>query len=152
MTINTRIFGEINIDEEKIITFQNGIVGFPDLKDFALIYDEEKGTATSIRWLQSVQAAEFALPVMDPLIVYKDYNPEVDDELLQSAGALDSNEMLVLVTLTVPNDIKTMSINLKAPIVINAKARKACQVIAEGDNYPVKFQIYELLQALKSAK
>ncbi|NTV78008.1 MAG: flagellar assembly protein FliW, partial [Clostridiales bacterium] len=48
MVINSRIFGEIEIDEKKIIFFGNGIVGFPELKNFVLVHDEEKGTKAGI--------------------------------------------------------------------------------------------------------
>ena len=43
MKINTKIFGEIEIADEKIVTFENGIIGFPEMKRFALLHDEEKG-------------------------------------------------------------------------------------------------------------
>ena len=46
MKLTTRIFGEVEIDDNKIISFPNGIIGFPDLKKFVLMYDEEKGTDT----------------------------------------------------------------------------------------------------------
>lgn len=59
--------------------------------------------------------------------------------------------MLVLVTLTVPSDIKKMSVNLRAPIVIHTDNRKACQVIVDDDKYLVKYPIYEILQAAKKA-
>ena len=151
MVVKTRIFGEIVIEESKIITFVNGIVGFPELTQFALIYDEEKGKTAGVRWLQSVQEAEFAIPVIDPLMVMEDFNPEVDDELLRPIGELNPDEMLVLVTITVPSDLKQMTVNLKAPIIINAKECKACQIIAEGEKYQVKYPIYEILQANKKA-
>ena len=67
MKINTKKFGEIEIEEEKIIVFENGIIGFPDLKHFALIHDAEEGTNAGIRFLQSVEEPGFAMPVMDPL-------------------------------------------------------------------------------------
>ena len=67
MKINTKIFGEIDIADEKIILFENGIVGFPELKRFALLHDEEKGTDAGIRFLQSLDEPGFAMPVMDPL-------------------------------------------------------------------------------------
>ena len=51
--INTRIFGKIAIEEEKIIRFESGILGFPQLKDFTLIYNAEKGNDSGIKWLQS---------------------------------------------------------------------------------------------------
>ena len=148
MKINTKVFGEIEIADDKIIHFPSGIIGFPDLTEFALIHDEEKGTET-IHWLQSIQEPGFAMPVMDPLLVCPDYNPEVDDELLSHLGELNPEELLVLVTVTVPRDITKMTVNLKGPIVINAAERKATQVIVEGDQYQVKFPIYDVLSANK---
>ncbi|MCQ2519425.1 MAG: flagellar assembly protein FliW [Lachnospiraceae bacterium] len=148
MTIETRIFGEVTIDDNKIIHFENGIVGFPDLTDFALIYDAEDGNDVGIRWMQSLQETNFAMPVMDPLLVKEDYNPIVDDEMLKSLGSLDVDQLLVLVTITVPKDIKEMSANLMGPLVINAETKKAVQIIVDGD-YPVKFPIYDILDARK---
>ena len=55
MKIHTKVFGEIEIDEAKIITFKNGIIGFPELKKFALLHDEERGTGAGIRFLQSLE-------------------------------------------------------------------------------------------------
>jgi len=148
MKVTTKVFGEITIDDDRIITFPKGIVGFPELTDFALLHDSEKGS-DSIHWLQSLQEPAFAMPVMDPLRVCSDYNPEVDDELLKNLGELDPEEMLGLVTLTVPRDVKLMSVNLRGPIIINAVQKTAIQVIVEGDEYPVKFPIYDILEANK---
>lgn len=150
MKVTTKVFGEITIDDDRIITFPQGIVGFPDLTQFALLHDSEKGTDT-IHWLQSLQEPAFAMPVMNPLLVSPDYNPEVDDELLKQLGNLTPDEMLVLVTVTVPKDLTKMSVNLKGPIVINAAEKKAIQVIVEDGVYPVKFPIYDILNANKKA-
>lgn len=149
MKICSRVFGEIDIDESKIIHFPSGIIGFPELNDFALLYDEEKGSNAPIRWLQSIQDAEFALPVMDPLIVSKDYNPEVESNLLLPLGEMKEEDTLVLVTITIPKDLTKMSINLQAPIVVNTETRKAAQIIVNADKYPVKFYIYDILKELK---
>lgn len=151
MNINTKVFGEIIVDDEKIIHFPSGIIGFPELTDFALVHDEEKGIG-AIHWLQSVQEPGFAMPVMDPLIVCPDYNPEVDDELIKPVGEIDPEELLVLVTVTVPGDLTRMSVNLKGPIIINAAEKKACQVIIEGERYRVKFPIYDILNARKAGE
>ncbi len=151
MRINTKVFGEIEIIEEKIIHFPSGIIGFPGLTDFALVHDEEKGIG-AIHWLQSIQEPGFAMPVMDPLLVKPDYNPEVDDELLKPIGDLEPEELLVMVTVTVPGDIKQMSVNLKGPIIVNASKRKACQVIVDGGGYAVKFPVYEILNAKKAGE
>ncbi len=151
MLIKTRVFGEVEIDDEKIIVFEKGIVGFPDMKHFALVHDEEKGVQAGIRYLQSVEEPEFAMPVMDPLQIKADYNPEIEDELLKPLGNITPENLLVLVTVSVPKDITKISVNLQAPIIINADERKAVQVIAEGEEYKVKFPIYDILQEKKKA-
>lgn len=149
MKIETRVFGAIEIDDSKIIHFPGGIIGFPEMTDFALVHDEEKGKDVPIRWLQSLQEAQFAMPVMDPLLVKADYNPEVEDELLNPLAITDSGEVLVLVTVSVPKDLTAMSVNLQAPLIINAQNRKAAQVIVNTDIYPVKYYIYDILQKMK---
>jgi flagellar assembly factor FliW len=146
MKVNTRVFGEIDIADEKIIHFQGGIVGFPDLTDFALVHDAEKEGDTPVRWMQSLQEPNFAMPVMDPLVVCPDYNPVVEDELLKPIGDINPESVLVLVTLTVPKDVKNMSVNLQAPFVINADEKKACQIIVDSDKYPVRFPIYDIIK------
>lgn len=150
MIIKTKAFGEVEITEDKIITFPGGIIGFPDLKRFTLLHDEEKGVSAGIRWLQSLEEPGFAMTVMDPLVVKEDYNPEIDDELLSGIGEVSPDNLLVLVTVRVPSDLKQMSVNLQGPIVINVGERKACQIIVDADVYPVRFPIYEILQSRKA--
>lgn len=152
MKIDTRIFGVIEIADDKIITFENGIIGFPELKRFTLIHDEEKGTGAGIRFLQSLDEPAFAMPVMDPLVVKGDYNPEVDDEILKGIGALTADNTLVLVTVTVPSDLTKMSVNLQGPIIINVDECKACQVIVDTPDCPVKYSVYDILQARKAGE
>lgn len=152
MRVDTKIFGEIEIAEDKLITFENGIIGFPDLKRFALIHDGDKGDDAGIRFLQSIEEPGFAMPVMDPLAVKPDYDPEVNDELLAGVGKISPDNMLVLVTVSVPSDLTKMSVNLQGPFVINVEEHKACQVIVENGDYPVKFPVYEILNAGKGDK
>ena len=149
MTITTKIFGEITIEDDKIIHFEKGIVGFSDLTDFTLIFDSDDKEDAPIRWLQSLQEPGFAMPVMDPLLVKPDYTPEIADDLLAGMGDLTPDNMLVMTTVTVPSDIKKLTTNLMAPIIVNTENLKACQVIVDGDDYPVKFPIYPVLQAAR---
>ncbi|MCM1120061.1 MAG: flagellar assembly protein FliW [bacterium] len=152
MLINTKVFGEVEITDDKIITFPGGIIGFPELRRFTLLHDEEKGVNAGIRWLQSLEEPGFAMPVMDPLVVKEDYNPEIDDELLTGIGEVTVDNLLVLVTVRVPSDLTQMSVNLQGPIIINVDNRKACQIIVDTDIYPVRFPIYELLQSRKAGE
>lgn len=149
MKATTRLFGEIDINEDKIITLEQGMIGFPDLQKFALIYDEEKGlSASSIMWLQSMDNSQIAFPVMQPNQVKPDYNPVVNDEMLIPLGELNEENTYVLVTLTAMPKKEDTTVNLKAPIVINTDTKRGCQIITEDDN-PVKFKIYEALKEKK---
>lgn len=148
MKVDTRVFGEIDIEDEKSIFFEQGIIGFPNLQNFALIYNSEKEKKGAISWLQSLDEPTFALPVMDPLTMCPDYNPQVEDELLKPLGELTEDNLFVLVTVTVPQNIEEIAINLKAPIVINSVTRRAGQVIVE-DDYPVKYKIYDKIKEAK---
>lgn len=152
MKVKTKVFGEIEIEEEKVITFEGGIIGFPEMNRFILLHDEERGTDAGIRWMQSLEEPAFAMPVMDPLVVKEDYDPEVDDELLKGLGNITEENILVLVTVSVPADLTRMSVNLQGPIIVNVDERKACQVILENTKYPVKYPIYDILQARKAGE
>lgn len=144
MKANTRLFGEIEIQDDKIIKLKEGIIGFPDLQNFTLIYDEEKGGQGSIKWLQSMDDPSFALPVMNPLDVKPDYQPTVNEEGIQLLGNMAQEDTFILVTITVPKKIEDMSVNLKAPFIINTGNLRGVQLIVE-DDYPVKYKIYDIL-------
>lgn len=150
MKVNTRLFGEIEVDNDKIIRLDTGIVGFPDLKSFTLIYDNEKndGTRSNIMWFQSLDEPQFAMPVLSPTLIRPDYNPHVEDELLAPLGDLTEENLFVLVTVKVPKNIEGMTVNLKAPIIINTDTMKGGQIIVEDDEQ-VRFPIYELLKKAK---
>ena len=151
MQMLTRAFGEIEIDESKVINFPGGIIGFPDLQHFVLLYDEDQGNNT-VKWLQSVEEPGFAMPVISPLIVKDDYNPSVDDELLKPLGEMNDDDMVVLVTMTIPHEIEKMTVNLRGPVIINSATCKGCQIIIDSDEYKVKYPIYDKLAEAKKQK
>lgn len=149
MKADTRIFGEIEIADDKIITLEKGMIGFPKLTHFALIYDEEKKEKyNSIMWLQSMDDPDIAFPVMMPNVVKEDYRPNVSEEMIAPLGELNEENTYMLVTVTVPKQVEEFSVNLKAPIVVNMDNRKGVQLIVE-DDYPVKYKVYEILKAKK---
>jgi flagellar assembly factor FliW len=149
MVVKTKIFGEIEVDESRFLIFEDGILGFPDLKRFMLIHDEESGGTNLISWMQSIDEPAFAMPVIDPLKVCPDYNPEVEDELLNTLGDVQGEDILVLTTVTVPPVIENMTANLRAPFIINASNLKACQIILEDEKYLIKYPIYDVLKSNK---
>lgn len=147
MKANTRLFGEIDIADEKIIKLESGMIGFPELQKFTLIYDEEKNDSL-IRWFQSMDDPQVAFPVIEPSRLFPSYSPTVDNSMLEALGEMKDESVYLLNTITVPKDIEKMAVNLKAPIIINTDTRKGCQLIVE-DDYPVKRPIYRLLKEKK---
>lgn len=150
MLVKTKFFGEIELPEEKILTLDRGLIGLEQYKKYTILYDCEKEEA-NISWLQSLEEPALALPVIKPWIVKEDYNPIVEDELLGGLGELTEDNLVILLTVTVPEEIEEMSVNLKAPIVINADTRKGAQIVVENKDYEVKYKIYDILQEEKEA-
>lgn len=146
MKVQTKWFGEIETTESKIITLEKGIIGFEEDKKFTIVYEDD----SNIMWLQSLENVSLAIPVIRPEIVMPDYDPIVEDELVNTLGTdIRNAELLVLVTLTVPSDIKMMTCNLKAPLIINVDTMKGIQLIADNDDYMVRYPIYDLLKDRK---
>ena len=153
MLAKTRFFGEVDIEDEKILTFDNGIMGFEDMKRWTLIYDIEKGSEGPISWFQSLDMAELALPVINPYTVTAVYEPVVEDELLKPLGEFKDEELVTFLTITIPSeDPSKTTANFRAPILINPVNRKGIQVIVNNEDYPIKFSIYESVQKMKAEK
>lgn len=152
MKAETRIFGIIDIEDDKVITMEKGMIGFPDYKHFALIFDKEREEgARTIMWLQCMDDGDIAFPVITPGLVQEDYKPTVSDEIISPLGELTEDNVYMLVTVTVPKDITKLTCNLQAPIVINSDNNKAVQVIVDN-NYPIKLPIYDLLRNRKAGE
>lgn len=149
MVVQTKYFGELDLPEEKVITLERGLIGFDDYKRYTILYDNEKEERPAISWLQSMDEPGLALPVISPLLVKQDYNPVVEDELLKGIGELSEENLIILLTLTVPEDVEQMTTNLKAPIIINSDTRKGVQLIVENQDYDIKYRVYDVLKKKK---
>lgn len=154
MKVETKWFGTIEVGEEQILTFEKGIIGFEDWKKYTLIYDAEKGVEeSSIYWLQAIDEPTLALPIMDPTLVYEGYDPIVEDEIINTLGDnIADATLLVVCTVTVPEKLENMTINLKAPVIINMDTNKGVQLIADNDDYQVRYPIYDILNAEKDGE
>lgn len=150
MKVKTRLFGEIDVADDKIVDMLGGLIGFETLKKFTLINEDSEDDKKGVMWLQSVEDEDIALPTMDPSIVNSSYSPSIPEAILKGLGDFDKDEYLVLVTLTVPKKIEDMSVNLKAPIIFDVNTLRACQVIIDDEDCPVKYPIYDILKKKES--
>lgn len=152
MLIKTKCFGEVDITEDKVITFDEGLMGFEEYKRFTLLYNNEDDKRSPVSWLQSMDEEKLAFPVILPFAVKEDYQPVINDTLLEPLGELTDDNVSVLLTMSVPKDITKMTVNLKAPLVINSDIRKGTQVIVENQDYQIKFPIYDMIKKAKEEK
>jgi len=144
MLINSKTFGSLDIDEEKIITFKEGIPGFEDLKRFFIvILDQTK----PFFWLQAVDE-DISLPVISPFDVLKDYSPVVDDSVFTDLCLSREEDLLVLAVSVIPPDVTRMTANLAAPILINIAANTGRQVLIDGGEYQIRHPIYDAVSRL----
>ena len=79
MDIQTTRFGAMSVDDERIMTFPHGLLGFPNHNRFALI---QTGTENYFFWLQSVDEPSLAFVVTDPSTFFKDYEVPIRPETL----------------------------------------------------------------------
>ena len=142
MKVKTRYFGEVEIGDEKIIHFEQGIPGFEEYKDYTVLYDIEKGKESFFLWLQCVTEEKLAFPVVNPFKVKEDYNPTVEDEVLKEGiGDCSPDDLAVFLMARVPSDPRLTTINLKAPIIINTVERRGMQLIVENEDYKIRHRL-----------
>ena len=138
--INTDRFGELEIDEKRIIHFKDGIPAFEDEHEFIVLpYDEE----TPYYFLQSLNKPELAFLLTIPEIFFPDYSAEIDDETVEELKITDSEKILVYALITIPNgSIRYMTANLLAPIVVNLESMQAKQIVMDKSNYTTKHRLF----------
>lgn len=149
MIAETKFFGTVDIDDDKIINFPMGIIGFENLKNFALIYDSDREERSKISWLQSMDEPMMVFPVINPIDIVEDYAPVIEDELVKAIGDPADADILIFVTMSIPSDLTKMTANLKAPFIINTVEKKAMQVIVENQDYGIKYNVYDAIERLK---
>lgn len=139
MEICTKACGTIEIDPENILAFERGILGFERLSKYVLLGKSDD----LLFWLQSTEEQEVAFVVIDPQMVIPDYQPQINIDDLKDLE-VDENDLdlLVYAIVVVPEDIKKMTANLKAPVVINAKNNRAKQIVLNDDRYKIKEPVF----------
>lgn len=138
VNLSTNNFGNLRIEKENIITFEQGLLGFEELKQFAIIAVEE---CLPFEWLVSVEDPLVAFPILNPTLFFSDYKPSLskDDLVLLNIKKEKDVEMFCIVTLgKKPEDV---TLNLKGPILINMKNKMGKQVVITEDYYSLNQQL-----------
>lgn len=138
MKLETKVFGEIEIDEKKIINFDTGISPFVEYHKYAIIQEED----TDFYYLQCLEDGDLTFVVANLKNIKPDYNPKVDIEYLSELGEIKNN-LEIYNIVVVKDTLENATVNLLAPIVVNVDNNKAKQVILANEEYGVRHQLYE---------
>lgn len=138
--VYTSRFGEIEVDEKKIVHFKNGIPAFEDEHEFVILpYEDE----SPYYFMQSVKTPDLAFLLTIPFLFFNDYTFEIDESTVKELDIKNQDAVFFYSMITIPNgSIRYMTANLVAPIVLNADNMLAKQVVLEKSNYTTKHRLF----------
>ena len=138
--INTLRIGELEIEEQDVVRFADGIPAFEDEHEFVVLPYEE---GTPYMFLQSMTTPELAFLMTDPFVFFPDYSFELDDENMEKLAINSMDDVLVCTLISVPRSgVADMTTNLLAPVVINRHTMQARQIVLEKTQYTTKHRLF----------
>ncbi|MCX7971380.1 MAG: flagellar assembly protein FliW [Negativicutes bacterium] len=139
MIVNSTRFGEIDVPDELIIEFEQGLPGFEGERKFAYLPQGDSPFA----YLQSSQNPDLTFVAVNPFAFYRDYGFEVDQATVEALGLGDGKCPLVMNIVTVPpQGVEHMTVNLVAPLLINVENKKAVQLVLPNSAYDMKKRLF----------
>lgn len=143
MNIHTTRFGKIDIEPEDILFFREGLIGFEGCRHWVLLAD---GQNSAVGWLQSMQKSDVALPVVSPRRFLSEYQVRLEPNQIDRLQLTTVEQAYVLGI--VGRDEDALTLNLRAPIVINLDRRIGCQVVTV-DEQPTQYELATLPISLR---
>jgi flagellar assembly factor FliW len=135
MHIDTTRFGPVDVAVDDILLFPNGVAGFEDCRHWVLLADREN---EAVAWLQSVARPEVALAVVSPRRFVPHYRLRISRRELAALDLAELDQAYVLGVVGRSNG--RLTINLKAPLIINFDRRLGRQVIS-NDEQPLQLEL-----------
>lgn len=147
--VNSARFGEVEINEEQVITFPSGIAGFDMLKNWCLLHLDD---APDYNWLQSLEEPGISLLLADPDQLFEGYVADVREEQVTDLDMPTEGEgvpsLVMRVVLKWDEEKRSFFANLRAPIIFNLDNRRAVQVILQKADY----SMFEEIKTNKDAE
>jgi flagellar assembly factor FliW len=139
LLIDTSRFGQLEVNPDRLIVFDDGILGFPLQHEYALI---QTGEGSGFYWLQSVDTRDLAFVVCDPRLFVADYQVPVKVEELQCIDLADPQNGQVFVIVNKVGDLLTG--NFQGPLVVNVTNRKARQLVLSDKRYSTRHPLMRI--------
>jgi len=138
MTVNTKAFGKIEIDDKLKLKIPRGLFGFEDYTEYVLFNDAEH---EPFYWLQSTDEVEIAFILINPFLFRGDYEANVSDDELSEIGINNHENIVTFTIVTVPQDGSPMTANLQGPIIINKDKMTGMQAVLSDSKWKTKHDI-----------
>ncbi len=138
MQIETTRFETVAIEPEDILFFRHGIFGFEKCRHWVLLADTAN---RAVAWLQSIQRPDLAVPVVSPRRFLPDYQVRIDPADVSGLDLESADQAYVLAI--VGRDSDSLTLNLRAPIVINLDQKTGMQLITT-DSQPLQYDLATL--------
>ena len=139
MLIQTSRFGEIEVEENQIISLPSGLVGFSEDRRFVIREDD---AAAPFLWLQSVDNNGLAFVMIEPHVSVSNYELELTQEHLNKLDAKNIEELRVFVLVTMAKEMKNVTINLQGPLLFNPEKRLGLQFIIPDGKYSTRHLLF----------
>lgn len=139
MEIDTLRFGKIQIDEESVIRFANGLPGFEQYERYALLTPDPD---VPLSYLQSMDDGHISFMVIEPFLSLPSYEFKLQDHIKQELQLYEEQDVLILSIVTVKEELVKSTVNLKAPLVINTKRRLGKQIILHDEDYSTRHPLF----------
>ncbi|HPM23876.1 MAG TPA: flagellar assembly protein FliW [Phycisphaerae bacterium] len=147
MLIQTTRFGPIEVDDAKIMSFKDGLLGFPNHHRFALL---QTTADPAFFWMQSVDDPDLAFVVCDPLLFVPDYQVPIRKDDVAALALNDLNDCQVLVIVNKVNG--DLTANLLGPLVVGAHSLQAKQLVLSDKRYGTRHRLVSAPTARTVAK
>lgn len=147
LEIQTSRFGWMSVDEDRVMTFPRGLLGFPSFTRYALV---QAGEDNYFFWLQCVDEPTLAFVVTDPTIFFRNYTVPMKEETQQELELTDPSFAQMFVICNKVGDWLTG--NLLGPILVNAENRLAQQVVLTEKKWTTRQPLMQLRSELPLAK
>ena len=139
MIVNSSRFGEVEVREDRVITFSRGLLGFARCQRYVLIQPPEGGC---LFWLQSVEDEGLAFVVTDPHLFVRDYRVPIKPDQLEEMDISSPREAQVFVTVNRRGELLTG--NLQGPLIINPHRRTGVQLVLSDRRFHTRTPLLDL--------
>lgn len=134
VTIESKAYGRVAIEERQVLDFPVGLFGFDHLHRYALLDSSQP----PFFWLQSMEDVETAFVVVNPYIVVPEYVLDIPEADIVAIGEPAEEELLVFAVVTIAEAERRVSCNLQGPLIIHRRHRIGRQAISLDSRWSVR--------------